>query len=160
VHPERYALVERMARDAGCSVADLVNDEAARQRLSLADYVSDEVGLPTLGDIMAELARPGRDPRAGFSAFAFAEGVSDIAHLRTGMQLPGIVTNVTKFGAFVDVGVHRDGLVHVSQLADRFVRDPSEVVAAGREVLVTVIGVDEKRGRINLSMKRDPVIEG
>jgi uncharacterized protein len=160
VHPERYALVERMARDAGCSVADLVNDEAARQRLSLDDYVSDEVGLPTLGDIMAELARPGRDPRAGFSAFAFAEGVSDIAHLRTGMQLPGIVTNVTKFGAFVDVGVHRDGLVHVSQLADRFVRDPSEVVAVGREVLVTVIGVDEKRGRINLSMKRDPVIEG
>jgi uncharacterized protein len=159
VHPERYALVERMARDAGCGVTDLMGDDAARRSLDLNAYVSDEVGLPTLRDIMAELARPGRDPRAGFTAFAFAEGVSDIAHLHPGMRLPGIVTNVTKFGAFVDVGVHRDGLVHVSQLADRFVRDPSEVVAAGREVMVTVIGVDQQRGRINLSMKHAPVIE-
>ncbi|ADU61169.1 Tex-like protein [Pseudodesulfovibrio aespoeensis Aspo-2] len=160
VHPERYELVKRMARDAGQTVADLLGDEAARQRIIPEKYVSEDVGLPTLRDILAELARPGRDPRAGFSVFAFDENVSDIKDLREGMRLPGIVTNVTKFGAFVDVGVHRDGLVHVSQLADRFVRDPSEVVAAGREVMVTVIGLDQKRGRINLSMKRDPVIGG
>jgi uncharacterized protein len=159
VHPERYALVKSMARDAGCPVADLLRSEEARARIRPEAYVSDEVGLPTLRDILAELARPGRDPRAGFSVFAFDENVSDIKDLREGMRLPGIVTNVTKFGAFVDVGVHRDGLVHVSQLADRFVRDPSEVVAAGREVMVTVIGLDLKRGRINLSMKRDPVVD-
>jgi uncharacterized protein len=147
-----------MARDAGCPVADLLRSEEARARIRPEAYVSDEVGLPTLRDILAELARPGRDPRAGFSVFAFDESVGDIKDLREGMRLPGIVTNVTKFGAFVDVGVHRDGLVHVSQLADRFVRDPSEVVAAGREVMVTVIGLDLKRGRINLSMKRDPVV--
>ncbi|MFH1914036.1 MAG: Tex family protein [Pseudomonadota bacterium] len=158
VHPERYELVRRMACDAGCPVADLLRDETARERITPEAYVSDEVGLPTLKDILAELARPGRDPRAGFSVFAFDENVSDIKDLREGMRLPGIVTNVTKFGAFVDVGVHRDGLVHVSQLADRFVRDPSEVVAAGREVMVTVIGLDQKRGRINLSMKTDPVM--
>lgn len=153
VHPERYALVKRMAKDAGCSVADLIRDETARQRVRIDNYISDEVGLPTLHDIMDELAKPGRDPRAGFNAFSFAEGVNDIKDVYEGMKLPGIVTNVTKFGAFVDIGVHRDGLVHISQLADKFVRDPSEVVAAGREVEVTVIGVDEKRGRINLSMK-------
>ncbi|WP_285906033.1 Tex family protein [Pseudodesulfovibrio pelocollis] len=158
VHPERYELVRRMARDAGCPVADLLRDETARARIRPEAYVSDEVGLPTLKDILAELARPGRDPRAGFSAFAFDENVSDIKDLREGMRLPGIVTNVTKFGAFVDVGVHRDGLVHISQLADRFVRDPAEVVAVGREVLVTVMAVDHARGRITLSMKGDPAI--
>ena len=160
VHPERYELVKRMARDAGCSVADLLGDEAGPAAHRPGNIrVRRTVGLPTLRDILAELARPGRDPRAGFSVFAFDENVSDIKDLREGMRLPGIVTNVTKFGAFVDVGVHRDGLVHVSQLADRFVRDPSEVVAAGREVMVTVIGLDQKRGRINLSMKRNPVVE-
>jgi len=159
VHPERYKLVKQMAKDAGCSVTDLIADPDARERVRVENYVSDEVGLPTLKDIMAELAKPGRDPRAGFSAFSFAEGVNDIKDLQIGMKLPGIVTNVTKFGAFVDLGVHRDGLVHISQLADRFVRDPSEVVAAGREVEVTVIGIDEKRGRINLSMKKNPVMD-
>ena len=158
VHPERYALVKRMAADAGCAVADLIRDPAARGAIDVERYVGDGVGMPTLRDIMAELARPGRDPRAGFSAFAFAEGVNDIKDLRTGMKLPGIVTNVTQFGAFVDVGVHCDGLVHVSQLADRFVRDPAEVVAAGREVRVTVIGVDLERGRVSLSMKSNPEI--
>jgi len=153
VHPERYALVKNMARDAGCSVRELMDEPEARTRISMDSYVSKEVGLPTLRDIMAELSRPGRDPRAEFSAFSFTEGINDIADLHEGMRLPGIVTNVTKFGAFVDVGVHRDGLVHISQLADRFVRDPSEVVAPGREVVVTVIGLDQKRGRINLSMK-------
>ncbi|MDC0336152.1 RNA-binding transcriptional accessory protein [Pseudodesulfovibrio sp.] len=157
VHPERYSLVKQMAKDAGCTVADLIESDEARQRVNIQRYVSDEVGLPTLRDIMAELAKPGRDPRAGFSVFSFAEGVNDIKDVHEGMNLPGIVTNVTKFGAFVDIGVHRDGLVHISQLADKFVRDPSEVVAAGREVEVTVIGVDEKRGRINLSMKANPI---
>ena len=155
VHPERYALVKQIAKDAGCSVADLINNEAARARVKIDNYISEEVGLPTLRDIMDELTKPGRDPRAEFSAFSFTEGVNDIKDLHEGMKLPGIVTNVTKFGAFVDIGVHRDGLVHISQLADKFIRDPSEVVAAGREVEVTVIGVDEKRGRINLSMKRN-----
>ena len=153
VHPERYPLVKQMAKDAGCSVADLIANEKARERVRIDDYISDAVGLPTLRDIMDELTKPGRDPRAEFSAFSFTDGINDIKDLHEGMKLPGIVTNVTKFGAFVDIGVHRDGLVHISQLADKFVRDPSEVVAAGREVEVTIIGVDEKRGRINLSMK-------
>nr|WP_321257465.1 Tex family protein [uncultured Pseudodesulfovibrio sp.] len=153
VHPERYKLVKQMAKDANCTVADLINDTTVRERIKIDDYISEEVGLPTLRDIMDELTKPGRDPRAEFSAFSFAEGINDIKDLHEGMKLPGIVTNVTKFGAFVDIGVHRDGLVHISQLADKFIRDPSEIVAASREVTVTVIGVDEKRGRINLSMK-------
>ncbi len=153
VHPERYKLVKQMAKDVGCSVVDLINDATTRDRVKVDSYVSDEVGLPTLRDIMDELTKPGRDPRAEFSVFSFTDGVNDIKDLHEGMKLPGIVTNVTKFGAFVDIGVHRDGLVHISQLADKFVRDPSEVVAAGREVEVTVIGVDVQRGRINLSMK-------
>lgn len=155
VHPERYPLVKQMAKDANCTVAELIKDGTARNRVKIENYISDEVGLPTLRDIMDELAKPGRDPRAEFSPFTFTEGINDIKDLHEGMKLPGIVTNVTKFGAFVDIGVHRDGLVHISQLADKFVRDPAEVVAAGREVEVTVIGVDVKRGRINLSMKKD-----
>lgn len=143
-----------MAKDVNCTIADLIKDQTVRDQVKIDNYISDEVGLPTLRDIMEELTKPGRDPRAEFSAFSFAEGVNDIKDLHEGMRLPGIVTNVTKFGAFVDIGVHRDGLVHISQLADKFVRDPSEVVAAGREVTVTVIGVDEKRNRINLSMKK------
>ena len=153
VHPERYALVRRMARDAKCSVAQLLSDASARARVRLEDYVCEDIGLPTLTDIMAELEKPGRDPRAGFSPFSFAEGVNKIEDLTPGMELPGIVTNVTKFGAFVDVGVHRDGMVHVSQLADRFVADPTEVVSVGREVLVRVVDVDLQRGRIGLSMR-------
>ena len=153
VHPERYDLVRKMAKDAGCSVAELVANEDARTRVDVGAYVSDDVGLPTLRDIMNELAKPGRDPRAEFSVFSFAEGVNDIKDLHEGMKLPGIVTNVTKFGAFVDIGVHQDGLVHISQLSDRFVRDPSDVVAAGKEVEVTVLSVDVQRRRIGLSMK-------
>jgi uncharacterized protein len=153
VHPERYALVKRMARDAKCPVRELLSDASARARVSLDDYVAEDIGLPTLTDIMAELEKPGRDPRAGFSAFAFAEGVNRIEDLTPGLELPGIVTNVTKFGAFVDIGVHRDGMVHVSQLADRFVADPAEVVSVGREVLVRVVDVDLPRGRIGLSMR-------
>jgi uncharacterized protein len=154
VHPERYELVKKMARDAGCSVSELVTNEDSRARVDIKSYVSEDVGLPTLRDIMNELAKPGRDPRAEFSVFSFAEGVNDIKDLHEGMKLPGIVTNVTKFGAFVDIGVHQDGLVHISQLSDSFVRDPSDVVAAGKEVEVTVLSVDVQRRRIGLSMKK------
>ncbi|GAB6126055.1 Tex family protein [Humidesulfovibrio idahonensis] len=153
VHPERYALVKRMAKDAKCAVPELLASAEARSRVRLADYVAEDIGLPTLNDIMAELEKPGRDPRAAFSAFAFAEGVNRIEDLEQGMELPGIVTNVTKFGAFVDIGVHRDGMVHVSQLADRFVADPAQVVHVGQEVLVRVTEVDLQRGRIALSMR-------
>ena len=156
VHPERYALVERMAADAGCKVADLLTSEAARKKIDLKKYVDAGVGLPTLQDILGELARPGRDPRQQFEWFAFAEGVEKTTDLQVGMKLPGIVTNVTAFGAFVDVGVHQDGLVHVSQLSDQFVRDASEVVKVGQKVQVTVMEVDLPRNRIALSMKSKP----
>jgi uncharacterized protein len=153
VHPERYPLVEKMAADAGCKVEDLLGNEAARKKIDLQKYVDDQVGLPTLKDIVAELAKPGRDPRKQFEFFAFQDGVEKPADLQIGMKLPGIVTNVTAFGAFVDVGVHQDGLVHVSQLADHFIRDASEVVKVGQKVQVTVVEVDLKRNRIALSMK-------
>ena len=158
VHPERYPLVKRMARDAGCGVAELLSDAGARARVRLAKYIDGDastggIGLPTLTDIMAELEKPGRDPRAGLSAFAFAEGVNRIEDLSLGLELPGIVTNVTRFGAFVDIGVHRDGMVHISQLADRYVADPAQVVSVGQEVLVRVVEVDLARGRIALSMR-------
>ncbi len=152
VHPERYALVERMARDQGCSVADLLSDADRRGRIDPDRYVGDGVGRPTLDDILDELARPGRDPRGAFEVFAFAD-VHSLADLKPGMVLPGIVTNVTAFGAFVDIGVHQDGLVHVSQLADRFVKDPHEVVRVRQTVRVRVLQVDEARKRIGLSMK-------
>jgi len=153
VHPESYGVVERMAQDLGVTVRDLVRDPALRQRIKPERYVTEKVGLPTLTDILAELAKPGRDPRESFEVFRFAEGVHTLADLRPGMKLPGIVTNVTAFGAFVDVGVHQDGLVHVSQLADRFVRDPHEVVKVHQRVEVTVLDVDPARKRIALSMK-------
>jgi uncharacterized protein len=156
VHPERYALVEQMARDAGCAVTDLMRDETKRSAIKLERYVTDTVGLPTLKDIMDELAKPGRDPRDKFEAFSFTEGVEKVSDLKQGMKLPGIVTNVTAFGAFVDIGVHQDGLVHISQLADQFVSDPSTVVKAGQKVQVTVIDVDLERKRVALSMKAKP----
>jgi uncharacterized protein len=152
IHPERYALVGRMAKDAGCGVADLLKNESVRKGIELGRYVDAEVGMPTLLDIMAELEKPGRDPRLAFQAFRFAD-VHDMADLHPGMTVPGIVTNVTRFGAFVDVGVHQDGLVHISNLADRYVRDPSEVVRTGQQVQVTVLEVDVKRRRIGLSMR-------
>lgn len=156
VHPERYPLVEKMAADLGCGVADLLRDEALRKKIDLTKYVSAEVGLPTLRDIIDELSKPGRDPRKAFESFDFAEGVEKPADLTVGMKLPGVVTNVTAFGAFVDVGVHQDGLVHVSHLADHFVRDASEVVKVGQRVQVTVMEVDLPRNRIALSMKSKP----
>lgn len=156
VHPESYPIVDRMARDAGCTVQDLMRNEGLRQQIDLKRYVSETVGLPTLTDILEELARPGRDPRDKFETFSFAEGVNTMDDLVPGMKLPGIVTNVTKFGAFVDIGVHQDGLVHASRLADRFVKDPAEVVRVNQKVTVTVLEVDKVRGRISLSMRQEP----
>ncbi len=153
VHPERYALVNSMASDMGIGIENLVSDSEKRKAINLKQYVSDKVGLPTLNDIIAELEKPGRDPRAAFEEFSFEEGVNKIGDLKIGMKLPGIVTNVTKFGAFVDVGVHQDGLVHISQLANRFVSDPSEIVKVNQKVEVTVTEVDVSRKRIALSMK-------
>jgi uncharacterized protein len=155
VHPEHYGVVDAMARDLGCSVAELVGTPERASRIDLSKYVNDTVGLPTLNDILAELAKPGRDPRERFEPFAFAEGVHVIEDLKPGMKLPGIVTNVTRFGAFVDVGVHQDGLVHISRLSNGYVRDPGDVVKVHQRVMVTVVEVDLERRRIALSMKED-----
>jgi uncharacterized protein len=153
VHPERYPLVERMAGDVGCSVTDLMGNTTLREKIQLESYVSDTVGLPTLNDILDELAKPGRDPRDKFEVFAFAEGIHTINDVQVGMTLPGLVTNITKFGCFVDIGVHQDGLVHISQLSDKFVSDPADEVKVQQKVKVTVIEVDAERKRISLSMK-------
>jgi uncharacterized protein len=144
-----------MAKDLGCTVADLMSSDELRKRITLDNYVGDNIGLPTLLDITAELAKPGRDPRSQYEAFAFAEDIDSMDKLQEGMRLPGIVTNVTNFGAFVDVGVHQDGLVHISQLANRFVKDPNEIVSVHQKVMVTVLEVDKARKRIALSMKQD-----
>ncbi|WP_111670116.1 Tex family protein [Algoriphagus litoralis] len=159
VHPERYELVEKMAKDVNASVKDLMSSEDLRSKIILKNYVSETVGLPTLQDILEELAKPGRDPRESFEVFNFQEGVNSMADLKVGMKLPGVVTNITAFGAFVDVGVHQDGLVHLSHLADRFVKDPNEVVTVNQKVQVTVMEVDIARKRIGLSMKSDPFAE-
>lgn len=159
VHPERYALVEQMAKDVNASVSDLMSSEELRNRISLKNYVSETVGLPTLQDILEELAKPGRDPRESFEVFAFEESVNSMSDLKVGMKLPGVVTNITAFGAFVDVGVHQDGLVHLSHLADRFVKDPNEIVSVNQKVQVTVMEVDIPRKRVGLSMKSDPFEE-
>ena len=154
VHPESYPIVDAMARDLNCTVRDLMTDEALRGRIDLTRYVTEAVGLPTLQDIVKELAKPGRDPREQFEAFAFAEGISKMEDLVPGMTLPGIVTNIAAFGVFVDIGVHQDGLVHISELADRFVKNPNEVVKVHQKVMVTVREVDVKRKRIALTMKK------
>jgi len=156
VHPESYEVVDSMAKDIGCTANDLMGSDELRRRIALDDYVDDNIGLPTLLDITAELAKPGRDPRPQYEAFAFAEGIDSMDKLQEGMRLPGIVTNVTNFGAFVDIGVHQDGLVHISQLANRFVKDPNEVVSVHQKVMVTVLEVDKVRKRIALSMKQAP----
>jgi uncharacterized protein len=155
VHPESYPIVEQMAKDLGVTVKDLMENEDLRRQIRLLDYVTDTVGLPTLQDILEELAKPGRDPREQFEAFSFTEGVNTMEDLKIGMWLPGIVTNVADFGAFVDIGVHQDGLVHISQLANRFVKHPSEVVKVQQKVQVRVVEVDIPRKRISLSMKAE-----
>ena len=153
VHPESYGVVEAIAKDLGHPLDQLVGDASISRQIDPQRYVSNKVGLPTLHDIIEELARPGRDPRQEFEPFYFAEGVNKIGDLAAGMKLPGVVTNVTDFGAFVDVGVHQDGLVHISQLADRFVRNPSDIVKVQQQVWVTVLEVDLERKRISLSLK-------
>jgi len=156
VHPESYPVVARMATDVGATIRDLIEDSDLRAGIDPARYVTESVGLPTLTDILAELEKPGRDPRERFEPFAFAEDVHTLDDLQPGMKLPGIVTNVTAFGAFVDIGVHQDGLIHVSQLADRYVKDPNEVVRVHQRLVVTVLEVDKDRKRIGLSLRRDP----
>jgi uncharacterized protein len=152
VHPESYHIVEKMARDAGCSVADLMRDETRRKTINIEKYVTAGAGLPTLKDIMQELAKPGRDPRSAIQEFSFAD-IHSLDDVKEGMIVPGIVTNITKFGAFVDIGVKQDGLVHVSQMADRYVDDPSKVVKLHQQLMVRVVSVDLERKRIQLSMK-------
>ena len=153
IHPESYKIVEKMAKDVGLSIEDLMMNSLEITRIQLARYVTGTIGMPTLKDIVKELASPGRDPRKEFQAFSFDNTIHDIKDLVPGMKVPGIVTNVTAFGAFVDIGVHQDGLVHISQLADRFVKDPNEIVTVRQAVIVTILEKDVKRKRISLSMK-------
>jgi uncharacterized protein len=156
VHPESYHLVDAMAKDLHCTVLDLMKSEELRKKVDLTKYVTDTVGLPTLKDIMAELAKPGRDPREQFESFSFTEGVEKIEDVLPGMKMPGVVTNITAFGAFIDIGVHQDGLAHLSQLSDRFIKDANEAVKVNQHVMATVLEVDMKRKRISLSLKKDP----
>ena len=160
VHPERYALVEKMAADVGLGVGDLVGNARAAKKIDIRRYITNEVGEPTLKDIVAELVKPGRDPRTAFEPPKFREDVTKIEDVQEGMKLEGVVTNVTAFGAFVDIGVHQDGLVHLSELSDSYVSDPASVVKAGDRLQVTVIGVDRARGRISLSAKTRPTVGG
>ena len=153
VHPESYHIVEQMAKDQNCSISDLINNKGTREHIDIKQYVTADVGLPTLTDIMKELEKPGRDPREQIEAFEFDPNVQTIEDLHEGMELPGIVTNITNFGAFVDIGVHQDGLVHVSQLANKYVSDPTKVVHLHQHVRVRVIAVDLRRQRISLSMR-------
>jgi uncharacterized protein len=154
VHPERYAIVERMVKDLHCSVSDLMQRADLRAQIDLQRYVSDEVGMPTLTDIIRELEKPSRDPRTQIEAFHFDESVHTIDDLRVGMVLPGIITNIANFGAFCDVGVHKDGLIHISEMANRRISNPNEVVSLHQHVRVRVTDIDHQRGRIQLSLKQ------
>ena len=156
VHPESYHIVSAMTADMGCTVTELMKNPELRDKTDINRYVTDKVGIPTLKDILKELARPGRDPRQEFEHFAFAGDLEKISDLKNGMTLPGIVTNVTAFGAFVDIGVHQDGLVHISELSDKFVKNPADVVKVQQKVTVSVLSVDLERNRISLSMKKTP----
>ena len=153
VHPERYTLVNQMANDLGTSVETLIKDKALRERIRLNDYVTEECGLPTLKDIMKEIEKPGRDPRNQIQVFSFAPDIHDIDDLREGMILPGIISNITNFGCFVDIGIHEKGLVHISEIADKYICDPSEVVSLHQQVNVKVLQIDRARKRISLSLK-------
>jgi uncharacterized protein len=157
VHPESYHIVDRMAKDAGCTVTDLMKRDDLRRTISLEKYTEEGLGMPTLRDILSELAKPGRDPRQQFEAVAFSADIRTMESLVPGMKLNGIVTNVTNFGAFVDIGVHQDGLVHISQLSDNYVKNPADVVSVNQKVLVTVMTVEPQRKRISLSMKSNAV---
>jgi uncharacterized protein len=159
VHPESYYVVEKMVKKIGCSVSDLIEKSELRQNINLDEFIDETVGLPTLQDIMKELAKPGRDPRKKFEIFEFDRNIHSIHDLKNGMRLVGIVTNITRFGVFVDIGVHQDGLVHISQLADKFVRDPNDIVKINQKVMVVVTDVDLERKRIQLSMKGQDTID-
>ena len=159
VHPESYPVVEKMASDSNCAVGDLMAREALRKEIDLKQYVSETVGLPTLNDILKELEKPGRDPRESFEVVEFLEGVNQIEDLKVGMELNGVVTNITNFGAFVDIGVHQDGLVHKSHIADRFIENPAHLLKVQQKVHVTVIALDIPRKRISLSMRANPFDE-
>jgi uncharacterized protein len=154
VHPENYPTVEQMAKELNCDVSDLMNSSELRLKIEPEHFVSEKAGLPTLKDILQELAKPGRDPRKSFEIFAFDPDIREIGDLQVGMVLPGIVTNVTAFGAFVNLGVHQDGLVHVSRLSDSYVENPQAFLKPGQQVQVAVLEVDEQRKRISLSMKK------
>jgi len=153
VHPERYALVARMAADLGCAVSDLMADKALRERINADTYVSGDVGKPTLNDILQELDKPGRDPRKAIEVFEFDKNIHKLEDLKEGMTLNGIVTNITAFGCFVDIGIKENGLVHLSEMADRYIKDPYEVVSIHQHVRVKVLGIDQRRRRIQLSLK-------
>ena len=152
VHPESYYIVDAMVRDLETTVGDIMKSSDIRDQIDVSKYVTDSVGIPTLKDILDELAKPGRDPRQKFETFSFADGVEKIEDLKQGMKIPGIVTNITAFGAFVDIGVHQDGLVHISRMADRFVKNPADIVKVQQKITVTVLEVDLSRNRISLSM--------
>ncbi len=159
VHPESYTVVDNMSTDLKCSLNDLVKNPFLRKKINLNKYVSDTIGIPTLTDILEELTKPGRDPREKFEIFKFSDDVNKIEDVHSGMKLPGIVTNITAFGAFVDIGVHQDGLVHISQIADRFVKNPADFLKVSQKVMVTVLEVDIRRKRISLSLKKQPEAE-
>ena len=154
VHPERYPLVSKIAIDRKCKVEELIGSDKLKSGINVERYISEDVGLPTLNDILKELAKPGLDPRSGIKVFEFADGIFSVKDLQVGMVLPGIVTNITRFGAFVDVGVKQDGLVHISELANKFISDPAEVVKLHQHVKVKVLEVDIPRKRIAFSMKQ------
>jgi len=155
VHPESYPVVEAMASDLQCSIRDLIREKTIRNTIKLDRYLSEKTGMPTLMDIMQELDKPGRDPRAEIQVFEFDPNVKTLADLREGQVLPGIITNITRFGCFVDIGIKENGLIHISNLADRFISDPTEVVSIHQHVQVKVLGIDFERKRIQLSLKLD-----
>ena len=157
VHPEAYSVVQTMARDLSTSVSDLIARPDLRAKIDVGRYVSDTIGLPTLIDVLRELEKPGRDPRRQFEFFSFAKEIEKIEDVKPGMKLPGIITNVTAFGAFVDIGVHQDGLVHVSEISDHYVRNPGDAVKVYQKVVVTVLDVQLDRKRISLSLRDKPL---
>ena len=154
MHPERYALVERMAHDLNCSVDDLIKQKELRNKIKPENYISEQVGLPTLNDILKELDKPGRDPRQRIEVFEFSKDIHSIDDLQEGMELPGIVTNITNFGCFVDIGIKEKGLVHISEISDRYINNLSEIIRIHQHVHVRILNVDKARKRIQLSMKR------
>jgi len=155
VHPESYGIVEKMAKSLHCSISDLMEKEELRKQINIKEFVTDKFGIPTLTDIMKELAKPGRDPRQEFDLFEFDHDITTISDLKLGMVLPGVIVNIAAFGCFVDIGVHQDGLVHISQMSKKFIDNPTKIVKLNQKVMVKVVDVDMQRKRINLTMNID-----